>query len=242
MTAEASTEHDLTRLTDRVIEMLGITAEEVDVTVAGVHLLPPGIADSPARDAVIRARSVLSLALKRLGRDQGSWPADAWAAVDALYYGAAFPDDAATAASEPAGGLSIRVEDLPESVAPGSCDTALDRVIPNAEAVTFKRRLARILANAMRDLSLDAAAVAKLAGETTPAHIERITRGLVRDVDSYEIMRLLKALGYRVIIDVRPPKDGLEGTVWVNEPGGYPYDEASIEVLKSMEPKKERPE
>ena len=45
------TEHDLTRLTDRVIEMLGITAEEIDVTVAGVHLLPPEIADSPAYGA-----------------------------------------------------------------------------------------------------------------------------------------------------------------------------------------------
>lgn len=231
------TEHDLTRLTDRVIELLGITAEEIDVTVAGVHLLPPEIADSPARDAVIRARSVLSLALKKLGRDHGSWPADARAAVDALY-GAAFPDDAAPAASEPAGGLSIRAEDLPESVAKrlqgladqypeelvalGSCNTALDLGIPNAEAVTFKWRFARILALTMEDRNLDARAVAKLAGEIEPAQIDRITKGLVSDVDSYEIMRLLKALGYRLIIDVRPPKEGLDGRCLGQRAGRLP--------------------
>lgn len=106
--------------------------------------------------------------------------------------------------------------------------------------MAFKSRLARILAGAMGDRSVDAAALAELAGELESAQIDRIKNGQVSDVDSYEIMRLLKALGYRLIIDVRPPKDGLDGVVWVNEPGGYPYDERSIEALRGMEPAKKR--
>ncbi len=72
------------------------------------------------------------------------------------------------------GRLSIGVEDLPESV-------------------LFKWRLVSTLVRTMRDRSLDAAAaVAELAGEIEPTQIEWITRGQVGDVDSYEIVRLLK--------------------------------------------------
>ena len=120
----------------------------------------------------------------------------------------------------------------------GSGNVARDLGIPNPEAVTFKWRLARLLASAMRDRSLDAAALAELAGEFEPAQIDRITKGLVRDVDTYEITQLLAALGYRVIVDVLPPQDGVDGLVWINEPDGYPYDETSIEVLKGMAPPK----
>lgn len=129
-----------------------------------------------------------------------------------------------------------------ELIAFGSGNTARDLGIPHPEAVTLKWRLVRILALTMEDRNLDAAAVAELAGEIEPAQIDRITKGLVRDVDSYEIMRLLKALGYRVVVDVLAPKEDVDGVVWVNEPDdGYRYDEKSLEVLKGMDPPKKRP-
>lgn len=106
--------------------------------------------------------------------------------------------------------------------------------------MTFKWRLALRLAQTMKDRNLDFAAVAKLTGEVEPAQIDRITKGFVRDVDSYEIMRLVKSLGHRIIVYVLPPNDGVEGVVWLTEPGGYRYDEKAVEILKGMAPSKKR--
>jgi hypothetical protein len=46
---------------------------------------------------------------------------------------------------------------------------------------------------AVEEKSLDAMSVAELAGEVEAETITRITRGRVRDVESFEILRLLMA-------------------------------------------------
>ncbi len=125
-------------------------------------------------------------------------------------------------------------------VAFGSGNLARDLGIPNPEAVTFKWRLARVLALAMADRNLDTAAVAELAGEIEPAEVDRIAKGMIKDIDGYEIMRLLKTLGYRIVVDVMAPADGVDGVIWVNEPSGYRYDEKAIEMLKGMDPRRKK--
>lgn len=84
---------------------------------------------------------------------------------------------------------------------------------PQPEAVAFKWHLARTLKGAMREKGLDALAVAAKAGETTAETIDSITRGRIRDVDSYEIMRILAALGYRFWIDMMPPSEKYPGDI-----------------------------
>lgn len=133
----------------------------------------------------------------------------------------------------PPTGVSVRPTGLPQSVvarlqdladqhpeeeelvAFGSGNVAADLGIPQPEAVAFKWRLARILALAMRERKIDTAAVAELAGDVEPAQVDRITTGHVRDVDSYETMRVLKALGYRIRVDVAVPEAGVPGDILV---------------------------
>jgi hypothetical protein len=136
--------------------------------------------------------------------------------------------------------LADRHPEVEELVAFGSGNVAKDLGIPHPETMQFKWRLARYLRVAMRDRTLDATAVARLAGEIEPAQIDRITTGHVRDVDTFEIMRLLKRLGHRIIVDVLPPNDGVESVVWLTEPGGYRYDEKAVAILKGMATSKKR--
>lgn len=210
----------------RLVELAGLHDEEIEDRVAGIHLVPGPVPEDRV-DAYVRAGSLLFLALNK----HGAAPAD---------------PELKSAIEDVNGFLELWRSDEPvkagteELIAFGSGNVARDLGIPNPESVTFKWRLARILSSAMRDRSLDAGAVVELAGETTPPQIERITKGLVRDVDSYEIMRLLKSLGYRVVVDVLLPKNGFDGVVWLTEPGGYRYDEKAIEMLRAMEPRKKR--
>lgn len=154
---DAMTDYHMTHLTDRIIALLGITADEIDAAVADVHLLPPKIADSPSRDLVIRARSVLSLALKRLGRDYENWPADAKAAVDALHE-AVFPDDTAPAVAfgwrlkelrDRFGQVADRVE---QSMPFFEIDRdASDAEVPEAVAASIRNRDSRSVDASMRN-------------------------------------------------------------------------------------------
>lgn len=110
----------------------------------------------------------------------------------------------------------------------GGGNLARDMGVSHPDAVSFKWRLVRHLTAAMRDRGLDAAAVAELAGDIQPAQIDRITKGQVRDVDTYEIMRLLMALGCRVTVDVLAPAD----TTKRGEPADYVADDGSRWVLQ----------
>lgn len=95
----------------------------------------------------------------------------------------------------------------------GSGNTARDLGIPEPEAVAFKWHLARTLKRAMLEQGLDGAAVAARVGDTSSGTIERITRGRVRDIDSYEIMRILAAIGYRFWIDMMEPSEKYPGLI-----------------------------
>lgn len=102
----------------------------------------------------------------------------------------------------------------------GSGNLARDLGIPNPEAMKFKWRLANMLSLAMEEKSLDAAAVAEIAGEIEVGTVTRIIRGLVRDVETFEIMRLLMAIGYAIYVDIMPQEIEDKGYVVVSGPEG----------------------
>lgn len=103
--------------------------------------------------------------------------------------------------------------DTDDEAAFGSGSVARDLGIPQPEATAFKWHLARTLNSWMQEQGLDVGAVAARAGETDVETIERITRGRVRDIDSYEIMRILSGLGYRFWIDMMPPSEKYPGQI-----------------------------
>ncbi len=105
-----------------------------------------------------------------------------------------------------------RIPDVPpEPGGENNGAVARDLGISQPEAIQFKWNLARGLALEMENRGIDAFTLTRLAGDIEPEQIRRITEGLVADVDTYEIMRLLKVLDYRFYLDIMPPAEGEEG-------------------------------